>query len=80
VSILYIEKIKLPSIAIGSPEEIVFTQQGLLAGRILVEIEDEHAGWKYIVLIRIVWLSLIVLFITTIVVPFLKVFWLFKYY
>lgn len=77
---LYIEKMKLPGIAIGSPEEIVFTQQGLLAGRVLVEIEDEHGGWKYKALIGIVWFSLIVLFITAVVIPFLKVFGLFKYY
>lgn len=75
---LYREKIKLPGLAIGSPEEIVFTQRGLLAGRVLVEIEDEHGEWKYKASILIVWFSLIMLFITIVLMPFLKLFGLFQ--
>lgn len=77
---LYKESINVNNIAIGSPEEIVFTQRGLLAGRVLVEIEDDHGEWKYKTLIIILWFSLTVLFITTILIPFFKIFGLFKYY
>lgn len=70
---LYREKINLPGIAIGAPGEVVFTQRGLLAGRVLVEIEEEHGVWKYKGLIYIVWFSLIVLFLITILIPFFKI-------
>ena len=66
--------------SIGLPEEVVFTQRGLLAGRVLVEIEEEHGEWKYKLLIYIVWFSLLVLFITAVMVPFFKLFGLFSNY
>lgn len=57
-------------IAVDSPGEIVFTQEGLLAGKVLAEIEGSWFGKnKYKWFIRLIWLTLGVLFIQVVLIP-----------
>lgn len=55
------------TIAVESPARIVFTQEGLLAGKILSEIEKNLWGrYKYKVFIGLIWVTLVVIVVETV--------------
>lgn len=59
-------------VAVDSPAEIVFTPDGLIAGRVLMEIETWWGKCKYKGFILLLWLTLVVLFIKIIASPIIR--------
>lgn len=66
------ETIKAEKVAVNSPDAIVFTKDGLRAGRVLVDI-DEGRRLKYILFLWAVWGTLGVLFVQITLTPILKI-------
>lgn len=70
--VAYNEVVNVQSVPVDSPSYIVFSQDGILAGRVVYDIEKKHKNWTYRLFIDIAWLTILVIFISNIAYPLVR--------